>query len=83
MFEFLVVFLLLMIWLKPQKGNETVTVFIKFIDGEEIVIEGANEYSSSHDSNNWKVKVDKTNLFFNKDQVKYIGKMEYLRSERT
>ena len=43
------------------------TVFIKFIDGEEIIIEGANEYSSSHDSNNWKVN----------------GKMEYLRSERT
>ncbi len=58
------------------------TVLIKFIDGEEIIIEGANGYSSSHDSNNWKVEVDKTNLFFNKDQVKYIGKMEYLRSER-
>lgn len=58
------------------------TVLIKFIDGEEILIEGANGYSSSYNSNNWKVEVDKTNLFFNKDQVKYIGKMEYLRSER-
>lgn len=55
------------------------TVLIKFVDGEEIIIEDANDYSSSHDSNNWKIEVDKTNLFFNKDQVKYIGKIEYLR----
>lgn len=58
------------------------TVLIKFLDGEEVIIEDADSYSTSFNSLSWKVEVDKTNLFFNKDQVKYIGKMEYLRSER-
>lgn len=61
---------------------KTMTVLIKFLDGEEVIIEDADSYSTSFNSLSWKVEVDKTNLFFNKDQVKYIGKMEYLRSER-
>ena len=58
---------------------KTMTVLIKFLDGEEVIIEDADSYSTSFDSFNWKVEVKKNNLFFNKNEVKYIGRMEDLR----
>ena len=58
---------------------KTMTVLIKFLDGEEVIIEDADSYSTSFDSLNWKVEVKKNNLFFNKNEVKYIGIMEDLR----
>lgn len=58
---------------------KTMTVLIKFLDGEEVIIEDADSYSTSFDSLNWKVEVKKNNLFFNKNEVKYIGRMEDLR----
>lgn len=55
------------------------SVLIKFVDGEELIIEDANSYTTSHESNQWKVVKGENYLFLNKKQVKYIGDLAVLR----
>ena len=54
-----------------QEERTVKDVLIKFIDGESLTIVGASKYEDAGDS--WRVNVEGRFLFFNKNQVKYIG----------
>lgn len=49
------------------------SVFIKFIDGEELIIDNVSGYSIDNSSNIWKLQGRHNMIYINKSQVKYIG----------
>ena len=52
-------------------------VLIKFVDSEEIIIKQVTDYVGMTDV--WKVTVNnECNVYFNKNQVKYIGDVIFL-----
>ena len=57
-------------------------VRVVFVDGQQLELEDVSEYGYNENSNSYYVVKNNRRQFFNKDQVKYIGRIFDLDNEK-